>query len=79
MKRINIRTIIWSLLIIASLSAYIYLNLISISSEETYSKSMTKQESIEQQDEESNSSVITPEVALIAKILNVTKIALPGE
>lgn len=77
MKRLNIRSIIWTLLIGASLASYIYLNSKSTNYEQSFSQQNDKLEAEEER--EASSAIFLPDVALVKKILNITKIVLPEE
>ena len=75
MKKISIRTIVWGFLISASMFSYIYLSVLS-SSHKNCPANVTMEEDA---DEASNGSeVFLPDIALVKKILNVTKIVFPA-
>lgn len=78
MKRINFRTFIWTLLIGASLASYIYLNSKSTSYEQVYSQGYNKIQ-VEDEDVQGESTGFLAEIALVKKILNITKIVLPKQ
>ncbi|MCB0520841.1 MAG: hypothetical protein H6577_21335 [Lewinellaceae bacterium] len=76
MKKNNLRSITWAFLIAASLSSYIYLHVESVKNYGTCPSAIhLEDENFDgsQQD----SKVFLPDIALVKKILNITKIVLP--
>jgi hypothetical protein len=77
MEKSRIRPLIWVLFTALSLACYVYLR--SVSVEETGvtpdAFSIIQQEQKEANDEESR--ILLPDVALVKKIINITKIVIP--
>lgn len=75
MKKVNIQSIVWAFLIAASISSYTYLSFQAYGPQGVCNASTHKLEKIEEQEVK----VILPDIALVKKILNVTKIVIPKD
>lgn len=75
MKKKKISSLIWASLTALSIFCYTYLHVASVEKYGTCPSSVT---SVEQEDEAlRKSTIVLPDVALIKKILNITKIVMP--
>ncbi len=73
MKKSRIRPFVWVLLIAISLASYTYLYLVSVQESENGSSYVVKQEDNLQNDPK----VLFLDIAVVKKILNLTKVLLP--
>ncbi len=78
MKKVSLPMVVWGLLIAASLSSYLFL-----ASEKcenaAASTSTTEAVQSENELEAKDAKVILPDIALVKKVLNITKIVLPKD
>lgn len=73
MKKLNTRSTLFLLLIVASLVSYIYLNTITVETiEETHTNELELEEAEEQQ------NIILPDVQLLKKVVDTGRRFLPA-
>lgn len=75
MKKSHLRSTIWIALTVFSLACYGYLNHFTPEAELVYSDG----DQIEEINEEQEPSVFLPDIALVKKLINITKIVIPKE
>ncbi len=73
MKNINFRSVFWLFLIAFSLCSYFYLNTVSVENAEGYA---IEEPTFENPDGE-EAKVIFPDIALIKKIIDLSKMVIP--
>ncbi len=76
MKKVNLQSIVWALLITASAASYTYLNFVAC---EPQGVCTTTSAGEADNHENEDTKAILPDIALMKKILNVTKIVYPKD
>lgn len=74
MKKAKLRSIAWTMMAVVSLACYSYLN--TFSSEAELTMQMEEEMSDTQDDE---TTVYLPDIALVKKLLNITKMVIPND
>jgi hypothetical protein len=77
MRKINLRSILWGTLSVASFSAYVYLSGVRCEMHSAEPRQAINQEEVDESQQDSK--VFLPDVALVKTILNLTKIVLPED
>ena len=77
MKKIDFRTLVWAALFTASLSSYIYLHSASVKEYGTCPSAINQHE--EGFEGKQESKIFLPDIALVKKLLNITKIVMPKD
>ncbi len=73
MKYIKFRSVLWTLLVAFSLCSYFYLNSVSVENVEEY---VVEESSFENPDGD-ETKILFPDIALIKKIIDLTKMVIP--
>lgn len=77
MRNSKLRSFVWTLLIAFSFASYTYLNCFTSDLQENYGVNQNVE--AEYKEEKKDSKLFLPDLALVKKLLNITKIVLPGE
>ncbi len=77
MKKSHLRSITWIFLLAMSLSSYAYLKSVPVEQYQEYATENTI--ALEDQDEREENKILLPDVALVKKIIDVTKIIFHGK
>lgn len=75
MRKTNLRSTIWSLLVVLSLASYTYLNCFTADLKEDHATSNTDKG----MEEERDAKVFLPDIAMVKTLLNITKIVMPKD
>ena len=77
MKKSQLRSFTWVVLVAMSLGSYAYLKSVPVEQYQEYATENTI--ALEDQDEGEESKILLPDVALVKKIIDVTKILFHGK
>jgi hypothetical protein len=77
MKRMNMRSLVLLMLTIVSLFSYVYLT--TAARQEVIDAHMANAENLQEQEEKKGGTIALPDIALVKKIINITKIVLPRD
>ncbi len=77
MKKYNFRSLIWAFLITASLGSYLYLHSVAVKEYGTCPSAIHLNEDGFEGKKESR--VFLPDIALVKKLVNITKIVIPKD
>ena len=71
MKKSNLRSFVWSLLVLFSLSSYIYMKNLPA---EAYEAVVTEESGDFEQAETEESKILLPDIALVKKVIDFSKV-----